>query len=80
MVAKFLTVSTAFGAKFRQIVVLCGSLACDRGASYKSKSRGALGRMAQMAQGKSGPARPRYSPSFYQPGRHDIDGSTCCIM
>jgi hypothetical protein len=46
MVAKFLTVTTALGAKFRQIVVLCGSLACDRGA---------LGQTAQMAQGKSGP-------------------------
>jgi hypothetical protein len=53
MMATFLTVSTALGAKFRQIVVLCGFLACDWGA---------LDQMAQMAQGKSGSGpRPRDS-------------------
>jgi hypothetical protein len=45
-VAKILTVSTTGDAKFRQIVVLWGSLACGRGAQ---------GHMAQMAHDKSGP-------------------------
>jgi hypothetical protein len=43
-VAKSLTVSTAGGAKFRQIVVLRGSLACGRRVQSH---------MAQTAQGKS---------------------------
>ena len=49
----------SFNCLRRKISSNCGSLWLPRlwpGAPYKSKNRGALGQMVQMAPGKSGPA------------------------